>query len=211
MSHGGVVVRALVAVLALLLVSGCGTSDTGAPVTGVSTSDDDGYHGILLDKPYAVPAVSLTDTAGKPFALADQPRRTLVFFGYTNCPDICQVVMSTIASALARLSKGEQARLQVVFVTTDPARDTRPVLRTYLDRFNPSFIGVTGPLTGIDTLGRALGIFIKKGQRLPSGGYEVDHSTEVVSVRGGAGDLVWTGATSPAEISSDLTKILKAD
>ena len=67
-----------------------------------------------------------------------------MFFGYTNCPDICQVVMSTIASGIAKLPKSDQDALQVVFVTTDPARDTAKVLRTYLDRFNPEFLGATG-------------------------------------------------------------------
>jgi protein SCO1/2 len=179
-------------------------------VTGIRTSDDDGYRGILLDEPYAVPAVELTDTDGRPFDLAAQQKRTLVFFGYTNCPDICQVVMSTIASALARLPEEERARLQVAFVTTDPARDSRDALRTYLDRFDPAYIGLTGSLDSIDRLGRAMDIYVKRGQKLPSGGYEVDHSTVVVSVAGSRGDLVWTGSTSPADISVDLTKILKA-
>ena len=100
--------RALLAVLVALVLAGCGSSDSGAAVTGVRTSDDDGYHGVLLDEPYAVPDVTLTDTDGESFDLAAQERRTLVFFGYTNCPDICQVVMSTIASAVASCSPEEQ-------------------------------------------------------------------------------------------------------
>ena len=211
--------RVLAAVL-LLLLAGCGAdsgsgsdsgSNSGAPVTGITRSDDDGYHGILLDQPYAVPGLALTDTEGKPFDLASQSRRTLVFFGYTNCPDICQVVMSTIASAMTRLTPAEQEQLEVAFVTTDPARDTRPVLRSYLDRFNPDFVGVTGSLDRIDTLAKPLGVFIKRGQKLPSGGYEVDHSTVVVSVRQGAGDLLWTGATSPSDMAEDLQQILEED
>jgi protein SCO1/2 len=197
----------------LVLLTGCGGSgeDDGAPVAGITTSDHDGYRGIKLDQPYAVPAVDLTDTAGKPFDLAKQPRRTLVFFGYTNCPDICQVVMSTISSAVSRLSAQERDALQVAFVTTDPARDTKAALRTYLDRFDPDFVGVTGSLDAISRLAQPMDIFVKKGRKLPSGGYEVDHSTVVVSVRGARGDLVWTGATSPADMATDLRKILKAD
>ena len=197
--------------LALMLaLAGCGSEGPGPAATGITTSDDDGYAGIHLDPPYAVPAVTLTDTDGKPFDLATQQRRTLVFFGYTNCPDICSTVMSTIASAMAKLSAAERERLQVVFVTTDPERDTAAALRTYLDRFDPSFIGVTGPIDKINALGEPMDILVKKGQKLPSGGYEVEHSTVVVSVLQAHGDLVWTGATSPAEISGDLTKILKA-
>jgi protein SCO1/2 len=201
-------------VLMLVALAGCGSdsgSDSGSAVTNVTTSDDDGYRGILLDKPYAVPDLALTDTDGRPFDLAGQSRRTLVFFGYTNCPDICQVVMSTIASAMTKLSAAERDRLQVAFVTTDPARDTRSALRTYLDRFNPDFVGVTGPLDRIDALAKPMDIFIKKGEKLPSGGYEVDHSTVVVAVRKAAGDLVWTGATSPSNMAEDLKKILEED
>ncbi len=205
--------RALLAILLSVLLAGCGgaASETGAPVEGITTSDDDGYHGILMDQAYAVPQAPLTDTEGRSFDISTQPRRTLVFFGYTNCPDICQVVMSTIASAMTRLSDAERERLQVAFVTTDPARDTRDVLRTYLDRFDPEFVGVTGSLEEIDTLGQSMDIFIKKGKELPSGGYEVDHSTVVVSVNRGAGDLVWTGATSPSDMAADLQQILEED
>ncbi len=204
--------RKLLAVALLMLLAACGSSsDEGAPVTGISRSDDDGYHGILLDKAYDVPGQQLTDTEGKSFQLATQPRRTLVFFGYTNCPDICQVVMSTIAAAKAKLTPAEQEQVEVAFVTTDPARDTRPVLRTYLDRFDPDFVGVTGELAQIDTLAKPMDIFIKHGEKLPSGGYEVSHGTVVVSVREGEGDLVWTGATSPSDMAEDLQKILKED
>jgi protein SCO1/2 len=205
----------LAAVLAALLLAlaGCGSSSgrgDGAAISGLTVSDDDGYRGILLDKPYPVPDVSLTDTAGKPFAVADQAKRTLVFFGYTNCPDICQVVMSTIASAVVRLPESERDDIQVAFVTTDPGRDTRSVLRTYLDRFDPAFVGVTGSIDKIDALGKGMGIEVKKGQKLPDGGYEVTHTTNVTDVAGGKGDLVWTASTSPSDMAADLHKILGA-
>ena len=204
-------VKGFLVVLMMVVLTACGSSaDTGAPVTGVSTSDDDGYNGILLDEPYVVPDLPLTATDGKPFDLAAQDRRTLVFFGYTNCPDICQVVMSTIASAMAKLSAEQREQLQVAFVTTDPARDTTSALRTYLNRFDPEFVGLTGSLTQIDQLAQPMDIFIKQGQKLPSGGYEVDHTTVVVAVHRGTGDLVWTGATSPADMAEDLEKILAA-
>lgn len=205
--------RVLLAVLMALVLVGCGSSDgdDGAAVTGVQVKDDDGYNGVLLDEPYVVPDITLTDTDGRPFDLARQDKRTLVFFGYTNCPDICQVVMSTVASSVARLPEADQEKVQVVFVTTDPARDTEQAMRTYLDRFDPDFIGVTGPLDRIDALGKPMGIFIKKGQELPSGGYEVDHTANVTSVLDGEGDLLWTASTSQSDIAEDLEKMLKAD
>ncbi len=206
------VVRLLLAVLMSFLLIGCGSSDDGgSAVIGVTTSNDDGYQGIKLDQPYAVPDIALRGADGKPFELATQDKRTLVFFGYTNCPDICQVVMSTIAAGLAKLPDADQDKLRVVFITTDPARDTGPVLRTYLDRFNPAFLGATGSLKDISALAKPLGIDIMKGQKLPSGGYEVTHTTNVIAVHGGKGDLVWTASTSPSELAEDLEKILKAD
>jgi protein SCO1/2 len=201
----------LAAVLTSVVLAGCATSQDQAAVTGVSSSDHDGYRGVKLDQPYLVPPVSLTDTEGHRFELATQSKRTLVFFGYTHCPDVCQIVMSTIASGIAKLPSADQAKVQVLFVTTDPARDTEKALRTYLDRFNPHFLGATGSLADINALGKPMGIDVLKGQKLPSGGYEVQHTTNVISVLGGKGDLVWTAATSPADISVDLEKILKAD
>ena len=154
--------RLAAALVAVLLLTACGTGDeTGAPVTGIRVSDDDGYSGVLLDEPYTLPTLPLTDTAGKPFDIAAQTGRTLVFFGYTKCPDICQVVMSTIASGLAKLTPEERDQVQVVFVTTDPARDTRGVLRSYLDRFDASYVGLTGSIEQIDELGKSMSIFVK--------------------------------------------------
>jgi protein SCO1 len=207
---GGSATRVLAALLALLVLAACGSTEPDGPAaTGITTSDDDGYNGVLLERKYDVPSIPLTDTAGKRFDLAEQPKRTLVFFGYTNCPDICQVVMSTIASALPRLPDEQRDQLQVAFVTTDPARDDEKALRTYLDRFNPEFVGLTGSLEDIVALGKPMDVLVRKGRKLPSGGYEVDHSTVVVSVQDGEGDLVWTGATSPAEMSEDLTKLME--
>ncbi|SDS23593.1 protein SCO1/2 [Nocardioides scoriae] len=208
------VVSGLLAAGLLGLTAACGGGgESGAPVTGITSSDDDGYRGIYFapDEAYQVPDVTLTDTEGRPFDLATQQKRTLVFFGYTNCPDICQTVMSTIASAVAKLPQADQDKLQVAFVTTDPARDTASVMRRYLDRFDPDFEGVTGSLADIDRLGTPMDIYVEKGRKLPSGGYEVDHSTVVVSVSDARGDLVWTGATSPSDMAADLEQVLRDD
>ncbi len=105
-----------------------------------------------------------------------------MFFGYTHCPDICQVVMATIASALTRLDEQDRERVEVVFVTTDPARDDEQTLRAYLDRFDPTFIGLTGDLQTIIDVGKPLAVAVEQGEKLPSGGYEVTHSTQVTAI-----------------------------
>ena len=144
------------AVLALGL-AGCGGSDAsdGSAVAHVSIHDDDGLHGVVLPKPYDVPDVTLTDAAGRPYELpADATKPlTLVFFGYTHCPDICQVVMANIASSLTRLDADQRAQVQMEFVTTDPARDDVRTLHSYVQRFDPAFDGLTGDLPTIVRLG----------------------------------------------------------
>jgi protein SCO1/2 len=204
--------RALGALLAVaaLALTGCGGAADDPPVSVVS-SDNGGYHGTHLDDPYVVPDVTLSDDDGAPYSLAKDPAPLkVVFFGYTNCPDICQAVMSTIASAVTRLDADQRKQVQVVFVTTDPARDTGPALRSYLARFDPDFTGVTGDLQQIIALGDPLKVYVDKGQKLPSGGYEVDHSTYVFGVTGDRAQTVWTQGTSPAAMAADIIKLLKS-
>ena len=206
--------RLLAGVLATLglAVAGCGGgSDDGLAVSGLQSGDNHGYHGAYLDTPYVVPDIALPDTSGKPYSVATASAALkVVFFGYTNCPDICQVVMSTIASAVARLDADQRDRVQVVFVTTDPARDTESVLRTYLDRLDPAFVGVTGELPRIVQLGTAMKVYIDKGEKLPSGGYDVTHTTTVFGVVGDRARVAWNQDTSPAELAADIIKLLKS-
>ncbi len=174
---------------------------------------DEELAGAVLDQPYVVPVTPLTDTEGASYSLADSTdkRLTLVFFGYTNCPDVCQVVMSTLASAMTRLDESDRDQVDVVFVTTDPARDDEAALREYLDRFDPSFIGLTGPLQKIIDIGRDLAVAIEQGETLPSGGYDVTHGTAVLGIDGkDEVPIVWTQGTSATQFASDVHQLLDA-
>jgi len=203
-----------VAAALLVLLTGCGgeaSPSQGPPVANVQVDDPDGLHGAVLPKPYDAADVALEDTDGAPYDLATDPRAplTLVFFGYTHCPDICQVVMADIASALVRLDADQRRRVAMVFVTTDPARDTGPVLRSYLDRFDPRCQGLPGPLPSVVRAGRSFDVLVQKGKQLPSGGYDVGHGTQVVGLLpDGTAPYVWTEGTSPGDLAADLTKIL---
>ena len=197
----------------VLALAGCGAGepDSGVPVSNVSVEDDDGLHGAVLPRPYAVPVVPLADSSRRAYDLATDASKplTLVFFGYTHCPDVCQVVMANIASAVTRLDADQREQVGMVFVTTDPARDDAATLRRYLARFDPSFEGLTGELPRIVRLGRAFGVFIEKGQKLPSGGYDVNHSTQVIGVLPDRrAPFVWTQGTSPADLADDISTIL---
>jgi protein SCO1/2 len=205
---------ALVAVLVLALLAGCGGTSGqggGAGVVAGFSEDDDGMHGAVLSEPYTLPAATLTDTGGRPFALREELDRpvTLVFFGYSRCPDICQAVMADLASAMARLAPADAERVAVWFVTTDPARDDPATLRAYLDRFGEGFEGLTGPLPRVEEVARGVHVPIERGPRLPSGGYEVTHGTPILAVTpDGSVPLLWTEGTSAAKLAEDLTTYL---
>ena len=186
----------------------------GSCASGDQPVGAEGYHGTAAKNPLDVPTSALTDTDGADFSLAAQTTKpvTVLFFGYTNCPDICQMVMSNIASALSRLDDGERHDVEVVFVTTDPARDDEAALRTYLDRFDESFVGLTGTLTKIEQVAEQLGVFLAQGRKLASGGYEVDHGTYVFAIDGDDQvPLLWNESTSAADLADDLRTLLKAE
>jgi protein SCO1 len=193
--------------VATLLLAGCAPGEGSA---GPSSGPTSAWRGTAISNPYPLPEQRFSDTAGDPVVPARDAAEdvTLVFFGYTHCPDICQVVMSTIAGAVSRLDDAQRAEVEVVFVTTDPARDTGPVLRRYLDRFDPDFVGLTGDLSRIMDLAKPLGVFLAKGQELPSGGYEVDHTTHVFGVTGDQARLAWPQGTAPAAMAADIIKLL---
>lgn len=213
MADRSVGLRLAVALLGLPLLASCagGAEDPGAVATGLSVQDEDGMHGAVLTEPYQLPDATLTDSRGRDFGLADNldAPLTLVFFGYTHCPDICQAVMADVASAVSRLDPAQAAEVDMWFVTTDPARDDAATLRSYLDRFNPEFEGLTGPLDDIVAVADGVKVFIERGEKLPSGGYEVNHGTPILGVReDGSVPILWTEGTSAARLAEDIHTIL---
>jgi protein SCO1/2 len=102
--------------------------------------------GLELLPPRTKPQFVLTDTEGRPFDFKRDTDgyATLLFFGYTHCPDVCPVHVANIAAVLHNLPPTVSQRVKMVFVTTDPERDTPEVLRRFLDKFDRGFIGLTG-------------------------------------------------------------------
>jgi protein SCO1/2 len=111
----------------------------------------DGLSGPLILPPLPKPDLILPTTEGQQFDLKRETEGylTLLFFGYTHCPDLCPVQLANIASAMKRLDDDVTARIKVVFVTVDPRRDTRAVTRAYLDHFDHRFIGLVGDSASI--------------------------------------------------------------
>ena len=142
------------------------------------------YRGGLVSPPLPKPKIVLTDTSGSSFDLLARTRGyvTLLFFGYTHCPDMCPLQMHMIAEALRQLPAASAKQFKVVFVTTDPARDTSQVLRTYLNGFDKTFIGLTGTQAAVDAAQTAAHLPVaKKSAVRPDGNYDVGHAAFVAA------------------------------
>lgn len=131
---------------------------------------------IILPKSRELPALQLTSTAGKQVQTQELTGKwSLVFFGYTFCPDICPTTLAELRQLKRLLPEEAQENLQVLMVSVDPNRDTPEQLKLYLQYFDPEFIGLTGVLPDIQTLSNALSIpFIPGDTSKPR--YTVDHS-----------------------------------
>lgn len=151
----GLAVVATVLVVAALLVS--------RPSSNASTADQEhppGLQGIIQSPLLAKPDFTLTDTSGQAFNLRTGTAGdvTLLYFGYTHCPDVCPTMMADMAIGLSKVSASVRSHVKVVFVTTDPARDTPPVIRDWLNAFNHGFIGLTGTTQQIDAAEATVGM-----------------------------------------------------
>jgi protein SCO1/2 len=119
--------------------------------------------------------LALTDHNGKQRTLADfRGKVVAIFFGFTHCPDVCPTTLAELAMVTKELGK-DADKLQVLFVTVDPERDTREMLQRYVPSFNPAFLGLYGDADATARVAKEFKIIYQK-QPLPSGGYSVDHS-----------------------------------
>lgn len=119
---------------------------------------------------------ALTDHNGKPRTLADfKGKVVVVFFGYTQCPDVCPTTMSELAGVVQQL--GTQAdKVQVLFITLDPERDTAILLSKYVPAFNPGFLGLRGDLAATDKVAKEFKVFYQKVPGKEAGSYTMDHT-----------------------------------
>ena len=131
---------------------------------------------ILLPQSRNLPDVTMTDQDGKPVAIDElKGKWSLLFFGYTFCPDICPTTLAQLRQIKSELPKEAVDKLQIVLVSVDPNRDTPKQLKQYLGYFDPRYIGLTAPVADIQKLASALSIpFIPADTSKP--GYTVDHS-----------------------------------
>ncbi|MEU8839594.1 SCO family protein [Streptomyces roseus] len=210
-----VTVAALVAAAALTLTA-CG-GETAKPntITQIAGGQTKAGKATVLDRPFDKPELVLTDTTGKQWNLREQTKGkpTLIYFGYTHCPDVCPLTVSNIAVAKKALPKADQDNLQVVFVTTDPERDTPESLGAWLKSQDPSFTGLTGDFATIQAAARKLGIGIEAPKKEADGTVVSMHGAQVIafSPKTDEGYLLYGEGTTVDDYTKDLPKIVKGE
>ncbi|HLX81209.1 MAG TPA: SCO family protein [Burkholderiales bacterium] len=122
--------------------------------------------------------LALTGHDGKPRTLADfRGKAVVLFFGYTHCPDVCPTTLADMAGVMRKLGKDAE-RVQVLFVTVDPERDTPAVLSQYVPAFDPRFLGLYGDLAATQRAAKEFKIFFEKRAGSAPGAYAIDHSAQ---------------------------------
>jgi protein SCO1/2 len=203
--HGILIALAAVAALALGVVAAYMTSRPAAPE----------IDGLLWPQSKPLKAVALEDYHGKPFTLDRLTGRwTLLFFGYTHCPDVCPITLSVLKNAVAQMaaSGAETEPPQVVFVSVDPGRDSLEHLDAYVSHFNPDFLGVTGEDAKLQEFARQLGVLFIRAEPDADGNYVVDHTAAIFLIDP-RGHLValFQAPHSAQTIARDVPKIQRLE
>ena len=119
---------------------------------------------------------ALTDHTGTPRTLADfKGKAVVIFFGFMNCPDVCPTTMAEMAGVMKQLGP-EADRVQVLFITVDPERDTAELLAQYVPAFDPRFLGLTGDQAAIEKVAKEFKVFYQKSPGKEPGSYSMDHT-----------------------------------
>lgn len=190
----------LLSVLAITVLTACGSANNdeesslfGTDITGADFATD----------------FKLTDHTGQPRQLADyQGKIVTLFFGFTHCPDICPTTMADLAAAM-KLMGNQSDKVQVLFVTVDPERDTQEVLAKFVPSFDNRFVGLTGTPQQIDETAKTFKIFYAKQQEAGQSGYSFDHSAGVyVFDQQGKIRIYLKYGQKPVEIAHDLSRLL---
>jgi protein SCO1/2 len=184
--------------LAALVLSACGSS---AP----------SFRGSELDEPVAVPDFVLTDQYGQPFRLSDQQGQVmLLFFGYTQCPDVCPTTLGTWRKIHEALGD-EAGQVRFVFVTVDPERDTAERLGLHVNAFNPDFVGLTGSPEELEAVYEIFDVYHEKDTSSGSAaGYLVNHTaTTFVLGTDGQWRLRETYGTPVEDVVYDIQQLLE--
>ena len=186
------------AMLTILLLAACGSS---APE----------FRGSVLEEPLPVPDFALTDQHGQPFRFSDQQGNVvLLFFGYTQCPDVCPTTLATWKKIHKALGEDVE-RVRFVFVTVDPERDTPERLGLHVNAFNPDFTGLVGPEEELEAIYQLFGVIHEKDTSSGSAaGYLVNHTaTTFVLDPEGQWRLRETYGTEVPDLVYDIQQLIE--
>ncbi len=163
------------------------------------------FYGTELEEPAY--DFQLIDQNGKKVKLSDfKDKIVLLFFGYTNCPDVCPTTMNKLAKLLKYLGK-DKDKVKVLFITVDPKRDTPKVLKDYVEFYDKSFVGLWGDLKTIKKVAREYKVFFKYHKKGKS--YEVEHTANVYLIKGMVIKLFYTQAKQdPKKIAEDIKHLI---
>ncbi len=201
----------LIAIVAIVAAVGGGLlargmlEESGVPQAAMTA-------GTLLQPPRPLKNLDLVDHTGQPFDAARlKDRWTLLFFGFTNCPDVCPATLTILSQIEKRLQDLPDAqRPQIALVSVDPERDTPEQLAKYVGFFSPNFIGVTGTPNSIDAFAGAMMVPVAK-HKLPNGGYTVDHSAAIFLIDpNGAMHALFSTPHDATKIAADVRRIVGA-
>ena len=171
----------------------------------------DSYRGGLVTPPLPKPSFVLTDTSGAAFDFRQRTEGyvTLLFFGYANCPDQCPMHMANLGTALKKMPAAIADQVKLIFVTTDPARDTPDVLRRWLNLFDRRFIGLTGTDRAIDAVQRAAGVPPATKTGPLNGNYAVAHANFVLAYsKDNLAHVIYPGGVSKDDWVHDLRLLI---
>jgi protein SCO1/2 len=204
---------AAVALCTATALAGCGTSHRTATAPGAvpTQAAANGLRGLIPEPLPFKPSFTLADTAGRPYHFDAKTRGklTYLFFGYTHCPDACPATMSYLSYAVRQQPQALRRRITVVFVTVDPARDSGPVLRRWLDHYSSSFVGVRGTLAQIGEVEHEAGVptAIRTSRHAA---YEVEHSSILfVYSPDDRAHVVYAQGFTPADFAHDMPLLLR--
>jgi protein SCO1 len=198
-----------------LLPSGHASAQSGPKTEADSAGKDpsvETYRGGLVDPPLPKARFTLTDTSAAPFDLWQKTQGyvTLLFFGYTHCPDLCPLHMANISFALKQMPTSVTEQIKVVFVTTDPRRDSPKVLRSWLDRFDKRFIGLTGSESAIEAAQRASAVPPARKAALTNRDYQVGHASFVLAyTKDNLAHVIYPGGITQKDWEHDLPLLVK--
>lgn len=165
------------------------------------------YRGGIVEPPMPKPQFVLTDTNGAPFDFRKETNGfvTLLFFGYTSCPDQCPMHMSTLGAALKKVPRDIEGQIKLIFVTTDPQRDTAPRLRKWLDNFDEHFIGLTGTQAAVEAAQQVTGVPPARKSEVRNGSYSIAHANFVVAyTKDNLAHVIYPGGVSRDDWIHDL-------